>query len=424
MRIRVRGATAVDPERQVCENRDVLIENGRFIAADRSGSADEQVIDAAGLHVMPGLIDAHAHLRDPGFEYREDIASGTASAARGGFTAIAAMPNTQPVCDNAAIVRYILEKASAHGAVRVLPVGAVSKGSRGLELAEIGLMAEAGIVAVSDDGRPVETADLMQKAMRYASAFGLTVIDHCEDLSLAAGGQMNEGRVSTELGLSGIPTVAESIIVARDCLLAEYLGLPVHLAHISGASSLRIIRDARARGVAVTAETCPHYFTLTDEACRGFDTRAKMNPPLQTAADVEAVIDALADGTLSVISTDHAPHHADEKDLEFGLANNGIIGFETAFSLGYEALVLSRKLSLAEYIGKMTTAPAALLRQPLGTLRDGAPADLILADLSASYIYRADESPGKSRNTPFDGRTLKGRVLTTICGGRIVHDLR
>lgn len=422
MKIKIVNGMVLDPktDSEQPEKRTVLIEDGLFVD-QLSGEAD-RVIDADHLYVFPGLVDAHCHLRDPGFEYKEDITSGTKSAARGGFTTVACMPNTKPVCDHAALVHYIKEKAMTCGYARVLPIGAVSKGQQGKELAEIGLMAQAGIVAVSDDGRPVETADLMRKAMLYASYFGLTVIDHCEDLSLSEGGQMNEGLWSTILGLRGIPSLSESIIVSRDCLLSEYLHLPVHIAHVSCKESVHIIREAKLRGAAVTAETCPHYFALTDAACNGFNTQAKINPPLRTDDDVAAIIEGLADGTIDIIATDHAPHHRDEKEVEFGLSSSGIVGFETALGLGYTLLVKTKRLSLLNWLRKMTIQPAALFHQPLGTLDPERPADVILVDLDNQWTFDRNQMASKSRNTPFHGMELYGKVRLTLCGGRITHD--
>lgn len=419
MRILIQNGTVVDPATGFHGKKDLMIDNGLLVAA-LDGPADK-VIEASGLTVMPGLIDAHCHLREPGLEYREDIVSGTRSAARGGFTTVACMPNTLPVCDNAAIVRYIREKASREGFARVLPIGAVSKGQQGKELAEIGLMAAEGIVAVSDDGRPVESAELMRKAMLYASHFKMPVISHCEDLSLAEGGQMNEGYWSTVLGLRGIPAVAESMMVARECLLAEYLKLPVHIAHISTRSSVELVRQAKAKGVPVTSETCPHYFTLDESACRGFNTQAKMNPPLRTPDDIEAVIEGLQDGTIDLIATDHAPHHQDEKELEFGLANNGIVGFETAFALGYTFLVKTGRLSLIQWLKTMTVNPASLLRQNLGSLQAGSPADVTLANLDKTFRFERCAMLSKSRNTPYDGWELSGEICCTICEGRVTY---
>jgi len=420
MKILIKNGRVVDPSTEFDGVRDIYIENG--LLCDQLGGQPDRVIDAAGLAVFPGLIDAHCHLREPGYEYREDIVSGTRSAARGGFTTVACMPNTRPVIDNAALVRFIKEKSSQEGFARVLPIGAVSKDQKGRELAEIGLMAAEGIVAISDDGRPVESADLMRKAMQYASHFGLVVISHCEDLSLAEGGHMNEGYWSTVLGLRGIPTVAESLMVARECLLAEYLNLPVHIAHVSCQEAVDLVRQAKARGVRVTAETCPHYFTLTEADCQGFNTMAKMNPPLRTAADVESIIAGLADGTIDIIATDHAPHHQDEKELEFGLANNGIVGLETALALGYTHLVKTGRLSLQQWLATMTVKPASLLQPQLGTLQAGKPADLVLVDLDHPYQFDRDKMASKSRNTPYHGWTLYGQVRCTICEGRITYE--
>ena len=420
MKILVKNGLVCDPAADWEAKKDLLIENGRFVAA-LDGQPD-RIIDAAGLAVFPGLIDAHCHLREPGYEYREDIVSGTRSAARGGFTTVACMPNTKPICDNAALVRFIREKAQTEGFARVLPIGAVSKGQQGKELAEIGLMAAEGIVAISDDGRPVENADLMRKAMLYASHFGLKVISHCEDLSLAEGGHMNEGYWSTVLGLRGIPAVAESIMVARECLLAEYLNLPVHIAHVSTRASVDLIRQAKSRGARVTAETCPHYFALDETACRGFNTQAKMNPPLRTPDDVEAIIAGLQDGTIDLIATDHAPHHQDEKELEFGLANNGIVGFETALALGYTKLVRTGRLELRQWLRTMTVNPARLLRPELGSLRTGGPAALTLVELDHPFTFDKNAMLSKARNTPFDGWELYGQVQATICAGRVTYE--
>jgi dihydroorotase len=420
MKILIQNGLVTDPATGFSGQRDVLIENGCF--SDQLSGAPDRTIDAAGLAVFPGLIDAHCHLREPGQEYREDIVSGTRAAAHGGFSTVACMPNTSPVCDNAALVRYIREKSASEGFARVLPIGAVSKGQLGRELAEIGLMAAEGIVAISDDGHPVESADMMRKAMLYASHFGLPVISHCEDLSLAGGGHMNEGYWSTVLGLRGIPAVAESLMVARECLLAEYLDLPVHIAHVSTRAAVDLIRTAKAKGVRVTSETCPHYFTLTEEDCRGFNTMAKMNPPLRTADDVEAIIEGLADGTVDLIVTDHAPHHQDEKELEFGLANNGIVGLETALSLGYTHLVKTGRLTLLQWLATMTVNPARLLAPQLGTMQAGKPADAVLVDLVHPFCFDRGTMFSKARNTPYHGWELYGQVRCTLCEGRITYE--
>lgn len=419
MKIKIAGGSVVDPVALTESMRDILIEDG-VIVESLSGVPD-QVIDATGLTVMPGLVDPHVHLRDPGFEYREDIVSGTKAAARGGVTAVACMPNTRPVIDNPVVVRYIKDKAATEGFCKVLPIGAVSKNQDGKELAEIGLMAEAGIVAISDDGKPVMSADLMKKAIQYAAQFNLPVISHCEEPSLAEGGHMNEGIVSLEMGLRGIPAIAEDIMASRDILIAEYLSLPVHLAHLSTTGSIDLVRQAKARGIKVTCETCPHYFTLTEEACRDFNTNAKMNPPLRTQADVEAIIAGLKDGTIDMIGTDHAPHHADEKDIEFGLANNGIIGLESSFALGYTCLVLTSHLTLPELVAKMSTKPAELFHQKMGRLEPGYPADLAIVDLKKPFTFDKNASASKARNTPFHGWSLHGQVQMTLCDGKVVY---
>lgn len=419
MNILVQGGRVVDPAAGTDEIRDIYISDGMI--TDAEGFQADHVIDATGLTVMPGLIDAHCHLREPGFEYREDIVSGTRSAAKGGFTTVACMPNTSPVVDNTAVVEFIVNKSRDQAYCRVLPIGAATKGQKGQELAEIGLMAEAGIVAISDDGRPIERSDMMRKAMIYANQFDLKVISHCEDMSIADG-HMNEGIVSLELGLRGIPAAAEEIMVSRDIILAEYLKLPIHLAHLSTARSIDMVRQAKARGVQVTCETCPHYFTLTEEACRGFNTMAKMNPPLRSEADRLAIIDGLADGTIDIIATDHAPHHSDEKELEFGLANNGIVGFETAFALGYTWLVRGGQLSLADFLKTMTSGPAALFGLNEPKLEPGNAADILIADLENPFIFNRDEIAGKAKNTPYHGFELYGHVITTIQGGKIRYE--
>lgn len=415
---RIRNAWVVDPVKGQAA-RDIYFKDGRFSAAfDGPFEVD---LDASGLTLFPGLVDAHVHLRDPGFEYREDIETGTQSAAHGGFTSIACMPNTNPVCDQASVVRYIIDKAKAVGCVNVFPIGAVSKGLKGQELAEIGLMKAAGIVAVSDDGAPVSTADMMRKGMVYAHDFGLTVINHCEDPSLAAG-CMNEGANSTRMGVRGVPSAAEDIMVARDLILAEYLGLPVHLAHISTKGAVEMIRQAKARGVQVTCETCPHYFVLTDDACLGFNTYARVNPPLRRPDDVAAIIEGLKDGTLDMIATDHAPHHADEKDCEFDQANNGFIGFETAFALGYTYLVQPGHLTLEALAVRMSQAPAAMLKIGRGTLNEGAPADLMLADLNQSWTVDRFRMASRSANSPYHGMTLQGKIRATLVDGKVVFN--
>ena len=401
------------------EKVTVYIENGVFTDS-LSGDADE-VIDAEGLTVFPGLIDMHCHLREPGFEYREDIKTGTKSAAKGGFTSVCCMPNTKPVCDNAAVVEGILRKAEQVGSCNVFPIGAASKGLEGKEISEMGLMKEAGIVAVSDDGKPIATANLLKKVLEYASDFDIPVLNHCEVMSISEGA-MNEGAISTSLGLRGIPAIAEEIMISRDILTAEYLDMPIHICHVSTRKGIDIIRQAKKRGVKVTCETCPHYFSLTEECCQTYDTNFKMNPPLRTEDDRIAVIEGLKDGTIDCIVTDHAPHHIDEKDIEFSLANNGIIGFETAFAVGYTYLVKTGKLSLTEMVKTMTTNPSNILKLGRGTMDKGMPADVMFADLNENFVYTKEEILSKAANSPYIGSELTGRVKLTIAGGSITYD--
>jgi len=421
------NGTIVNSEKEPYK-ADILISGGMIskiephICPEDLGYSIEnlEIIDAAGCHILPGLVDAHCHLRDPGQEYREDIYSGTRSAAAGGFTDIACMPNTNPVVDNKTVVRYIVEKAEKVGAVRVHPIGSVTKGLTGTELSEIGMMKEAGIVAVSDDGKPVVSSSIMLKAMTYANQFGLKVISHCEDPDLAEGGTMNEGVVSTKLGLRGIPTAAEDLMVSREIILSEYSGIPVHIAHISTKGAVQMVRDAKMRGVRVTAETCPHYFTLTEEACNGYDTNAKMNPPLRTKKDMLAVIEGLRDGTLDMIVTDHAPHHIDEKNVEFDKANNGILGFETAFSLSLTYLVKADILSLPELVTCMSAAPLEMLGLPAKCIDIGSVADLVIVDIEKEWVVDRTKMVSKSTNTPYVGWKLKGVVEYTLVAGKAV----
>lgn len=422
MKLLINNATIVHHDR-IEENISLYIENGILtnIGGNLSADADE-IIDAKGLHVLPGLVDAHCHLRDPGFEYKEDIKTGTKSAARGGFTSVACMPNTKPVTDNAAIVEYIVNKAQKEAIVNVYPIGAITKGQEGIELAEMGSMKEAGIVAVSDDGKPVMNGAVMKKALIYASQFNLPVISHCEDTELADGGSMNEGILSTIMGLRGIPSVAEDLMVSRELLLSEYTKVPVHIAHISTKTSVELVRQAKRRGVAVTAETCPHYFTLTEDACKGYNTNAKMNPPLRSHNDLEAIIEGLKDGTLDIIATDHAPHHKDEKNVEFEQALNGIVGFETALALTYTHLVEKGHLTLSDLVKKLSYNPSRMLKINKGELVCGEPADLIMVDFGTQYKIETGKFASKSKNSPYDGFMVKGVVIKTIVNGRIVFD--
>ncbi len=421
MKLLIKNGTIITGDRTEA-NKDILIEDGKIsrIGEGITDTAD-QVIDANGLAVIPGLVDAHCHLRDPGYEYKEDIRTGTMSAAKGGFTSVACMPNTNPVIDNESIVRTVIAKARREAVINVYPIGAITKGQQGAELAEMGSMKVAGIVAVSDDGKPVMQASVMKKALIYAAGFGLTVISHCEDLDLAEGGSMNEGETCTRLGLHGIPSAAEDVMVAREIILSEYTGMPVHIAHVSTKGAVELIRQAKKRGVPVTAETCPHYFTLTEKACEGYDTNTKMNPPLRTQEDVDAVIQGLSDGAIDIIATDHAPHHFDEKNVEFELAANGIVGFETALPLALTYLVKPGILTLNQVVSKMSAMPARILKIDKGDIRVGADADLAIVNLEEEYVINPDEFLSKSKNSPFKGFKVSGRVKYTICGGKIVY---
>ncbi|NLN45510.1 MAG: dihydroorotase [Clostridiaceae bacterium] len=419
MNLDIINGTVVGPATGPAGIRPVYIRDGKItLATDKPA---DRVIDAAGLYVLPGMIDAHCHLRDPGLVYKEDIATGTASAAKGGFTAVACMANTQPVCDNAAVVGYIRNKAERVGKTRVHPIGAVSKNLEGRELAEIGLMAQEGIVALSDDGKPVVSADFMRKAMQYASDFGLVIISHCEDPSLVDGA-MNEGEWSTLMGLRGIPAAAEEIQVARETILAESLGLRVHIAHVSTRGSVRIVREAKARGVKITCETCPHYFTLTEEACKGYNTLAKVNPPLRTEDDRQAILEGIRDGTIDMIVTDHAPHHEDEKQVEFALAANGFIGFESAFPLMNQHLLQAGVITLDRLVELTSVNPAKMFGLESGTLQEGAAADVLIADLDDEWVFDRFATASKAKNAPYHGMTMRGRARWTIVGGDIVHE--
>lgn len=414
----IKNGTVVLPEGEV--RCDILTENGKIAAmAPDLADPDAKVIDAAGLHVFPGLIDMHVHLREPGYEYKEDIASGCAAAVKGGFTQVCCMPNTDPVCDNAAVVGYIRARAKEVGLCKVNPIGAITKGEKGDALAEIGKMKEAGAVAVSDDGRPVSDARMMRLAMEYASDFGLICLSHCEDKSLVDGGVVNEGYNSTLAGLKGITRAAEEVMIAREIVLAETLGKRVHICHVSTKGGVQLLREAKARGVKVTAETCPHYFTLTDDVILQYDANTKVNPPLREASDVAAIREGLRDGTLDCIVTDHAPHHRDEKMVEYNLAAFGISGIETSFSLSYTHLVKGGLLTLSQLADRMSAAPAAILDLSGGELRVGKTADIMLADLSEKYIIDSRKFLSKGKNTPFNGMEVYGRVKCTIVDGKV-----
>jgi dihydroorotase len=422
MNLLIKGGRVIDPSQGIDAVTDVLIADGVVLQLGSGLAAPDgtQTIDAGGLIVTPGLIDMHVHLRDPGQEYKEDIATGSRAAAAGGFTSVACMPNTKPVIDNKAITSYILNKARNEAVVNVFPVGAITQGSKGDTLAEMGELKEAGCVAVSDDGRPVVNSELMRRALEYAKGVGIAVICHSEDMALVGEGVMNESFTSTELGLKGIPWAAEDIAVARDVFLAEFTGSPVHIAHISTEGSARIIRNAKARGVQVTCETAPHYFTLTDEAVRGYNTNAKMNPPLRAASDMAAMKAGLADGTIDAIATDHAPHHLDEKDVEFNLAMNGIVGLETSLPLSLK-LVEEGCLDLSALVARMSCNPAKILGIDRGTLKPGAVADVTIIDAAKEWTVVAEKLETKSKNSPFLGWQMKGAAAYTIVKGQVVH---
>jgi len=422
----IRGGRVIDPSRNSDGPADVLIRDGKIDAVGRNIPVEQTttVIDAAGKIVAPGLIDLHVHLREPGFEHAETIASGAAAAAAGGFTAVCAMPNTDPVTDSLATVGFVVRQAIRAGQARVYPIGAVSLGQKGEQLTEFGELVQAGAVAVSDDGKPVRSSHLMRTALEYAKSFGIPVADHCEDPSLAQGGAMHEGLVSARLGLKGIPAAAEEIMVARNIILAELTGGHVHLCHMSTRGSVELIRWAKSKGLRVTAEATPHHFTLTQDRCEGYDTNAKMNPPLREAADRDAIRAGLKDGSIDCIASDHAPHHYDAKEREFDEAPNGIVGLETALGLGIRELVASGMLSLPELLARMSTVPARIFRLPGGTLAVGAPADVVVFDAEQRWQVRREELLSKSGNSPFLGETLQGRVESTIVGGRVVYQRR
>jgi len=425
MNLFIKGGRVIDPSQGLDEKLDIQVVDGKIAETGKKLTPRKgvEVIDAKGLIVAPGLIDMHVHLRDPGLEYKEDIVSGTRSAAAGGFTSIACMPNTRPVNDNKAVTSYIIARAKAEGLVNVFPVGGITQGMKGENLAEMGDLREAGCVAVSDDGKPVSNPELMRRALEYAKGMGIMLISHSEDLVLSADGQMNDGFTATELGLKGIPWVAEDAAVARDVFLAEFTGSPIHIAHVSTKGAVQIIRDAKARGVKVTCETAPHYFILTEDAVRGYDSNAKMNPPLRSAEDREAIRAGLADGVIDAIATDHAPHHQDEKDVEFVLASNGIIGLETSLPLSL-SLVEDKALDLGDLIARMTVNPARILGIDRGTLKQGAVADITIIDPDIRWTVEADKLASKSRNSPFLGKEMKGRAAYTIVGGKIVHRVK
>jgi dihydroorotase len=418
----IRGGRVVDPAGGVDAVRDVLVQGGKVARVGAGLEAPEGVptIDARGKVVCPGFIDIHAHLREPGHEYKETVATGTKAAAAGGFTAVAAMANTKPVNDTRAVTDYVLAKARAEGFVRVYPIGAVTRGLEGTELAELAELAEAGCVAFSDDGRPVMNGALFRRALEYTLPFGTPVIAHAEDSHLAQGGVMHEGVVSTELGLAGQPAAAEEAMVARDLILAELTGAHVHVAHVSTAGAVRLIREARARGARVTAEVTPHHLLLTEEAVRGYDPNTKMNPPLRTKRDQEALLEALADGTIDCVATDHAPHALAEKEGDFDSAAFGVVGLETAVSVLLDRLVRPGLLPLPTLVERLTLGPARVLGLPGGSLAVGQEADVTILDLERELTIDPAAFHSKSRNTPFGGWRVRGIPWMTLVGGRVV----
>jgi dihydroorotase len=425
MKLLIANGHLIDPSAGQNSGKNLLIENGKvaaWLSQNESAPEDAEVFDATGLIVAPGFIDLHVHLREPGQEHKETIRSGCAAAVAGGFTSVCPMPNTSPVNDNAAITRYMIEQAEHAGLANVFPVGAITKSSDGTELAEMGEMKTAGAVAVSDDGRPVPNAGIMRRAMEYAKDFDLPVVDHCEDKSLSSGGVMHEGKISLLLGLKGMPALAEEIDAVRDILLAKETGARVHIAHISTKGAIEIVRRAKNEGVNVTCEVTPHHFTLTDAVVEGYDTNTKMSPPLRSQEHLEAILEGLRDGTIDAIATDHAPHHADEKALEYDRAPMGITGLETAVGLAFERLVHTGVIDLKRFVELFSTNPAKIFSlKNRGTLRIGAFADVTILDPDLKWTYKASESKSKSKNSPFDGWNFTGAPAATIVGGRVVY---
>jgi dihydroorotase len=430
MTMLLRGGRVIDPSQKIDDVLDVLIEGGKIAATGRNLVEDGKgkkrdpgltVVDVKGKLVVPGLIDIHTHLREPGYEYKETVESGCEAAVAGGFTSIACMPNTNPVNDNRSVTEFILRQAQKAGLANVYPIAAISRGSEGKTLTEFGDLKEAGAAGFSDDGKPVMHAGLMKRALEYAHSLDLPVVSHCEDWQLSKGGLMNEGLASTELGMPGIPTISEDIMVMRDILIAEYVGTSVHICHVSSAGAVRIIRQARERGVRVSAETAPHYLLLTDEALKGFDTSCKVNPPLRSAEDVAAVRAGLRDGTIEVIASDHAPHSAIEKEVEFEYAASGMVGLETSLGLCWK-LVEEGVLTPSELIARMTVNAARVLRIPRGTLRKGADADVTVIDPKKAWTVDVRAFRSKSRNSPFNGWKLPVKAVLTIVGGEIKYN--
>ncbi len=422
MKIIIKGGHVLDPANDIDGIFDILIEDGLISRIDSSiDESDAEIIQACDMLVIPGLVDIHTHMRDPGQEYKEDLISGTRAAVAGGVTSLACMPNTSPVNDNQAVTRFIIEKAKSQGVANVFPVGAISHGMDGEILSEMGDLKSAGCVAFSDDGKPVKSSELMRRALEYADTFDMPIISHAEDLSLVGEGCMNDGVVATELGLKGIPWVAEDAATAREIMLAEFTGARLHIAHVSTRGSVELVRQAKARGARVTCEVSPHHFTLSEEAVRGYNTNAKMNPPLRTQEDIEAIKEGLKDGTIDAIATDHAPHHIDEKNVEFPIALNGMIGLETLLPLTLQ-LVRDKDISLKQAVAMMTCQPAAIIGIDRGTLGIGRPADITIVDPERDWTVFAEDLFSKSKNTPFIGCRLKGVAARTLVAGKTVFE--
>lgn len=418
----IKNGFVVNPAKNFAGKADILINYGVIErVAENIDDYDAKVIDAEGLIVAPGLVDLHVHFREPGYEHKEDITSGSRAAVKGGVTTVLCMPNTNPPIDNAALVEYVINKGKKTGLVNVLTTACITKGQKGEELTEMAELKEAGASAFSDDGKPVSSSMIMRRALEYSKMLDMPIMSHSEDLALVDNGSMNDGYTATLLGLRGIPKSAESAAVSRDILLAEELDARLHICHVSTKNSIEAVRAAKARGARITAETAPHYFTLTDKACDGFNTNAKMNPPLRDDEDVEAIICGLCDGTIDSIATDHAPHHVDDKRVEFEKAANGIVGLETSLALGYTYLVKTDRMSLIQLIDCMSTKPAAIIGSDRGTLNVGAPADIVLFDINNEFTVNVDEFETKGKNSPYDGWKLFGKVRRTINGGKTVY---
>ena len=424
MKLLIANGHLIDPAQGQNSGKNLLIENGKIAAwlgQNESAPEDAEFFDATGLIVAPGFIDLHVHLREPGQEHKETIASGCAAAVAGGWTSVCPMPNTQPVNDSAAFTRYMIEQAERAGLANVFPVGAITKSSDGHELAEMGEMKAAGAVAVSDDGRPVPNAGMMRRAMQYAKDFDLPVVDHCEDKSLSSGGVMHEGKISLLLGLKGMPALAEEIDAVRDIILAKETGAHIHIAHISTRGAIEAVRRAKSEGINVTCEVTPHHFTLTDKVVEGYDTNTKMSPPLRSEEHLQAILEAIKDGTIDAIATDHAPHHSDEKALEYDRAPLGITGLETALGLAFNELVHKGIIDLVKLVELCSTNPAKIFRlKDRGTLRVGSIADVTIIDPNLEWTYKNADSKSKSKNSPFDNWTFHGAAVATIVGGKIV----